>query len=233
MPDLVEAGVGFENWAAAREDIAKRFPVGLRGTGAPLPVLLTPARIGDAQFHDIDQRYEVTVTDNSHEAIALTIPAGQHATVDWLHSNKGAVRAMLCEVTAVDLRQELALIAVLFKAGDGKLQVMNLTLDQKTPKKMALGYRALSFLKDKAKFNTARQSAPSTGQVEMLCHAVFAATAEILRFGQSQALDVLCLRADALQLTLLAQALRDLAKDPTADNAMRVSYLSTQACLHG
>jgi hypothetical protein len=231
MPDLVEAGAAFENWAAVREDIAKRSPVGLRGTGAPVPVLLAPTHIGDAQFHDLDQRYEVTVADNSHAAMALTIPADQHATVAWLHSNKGAVRAMLCEVTAVDLRRQLTLIAVLFKAGDGTLQVMNLTLDQPPKKKSAFGDRALSFLKDRVRLGTSRLDAQPTGQVERLFLAVLNATAETLRFGQSEALEELARRTDALQLALLSRALRDLSKDPTAVQAMRVSYLSTQAML--
>ncbi len=230
-PDLIQTGTAFQNWAEARADIAKRSFVGLRGTGAPVPVLLAPAHVGDAQFHDLDQRYEVTVTDNSHAAIALTIPADQHVTVAWLQSNKNVVRAMLCEVTVVNLRQQLTLIAVLFKADDGKLAVMNLTLDQLPQKKAAFGDRALSFLKDRVKFGGAGHATPSAGQVEMLCHAVFDATAETLRFGQSEALDALIERADALQLALLAQALRSLSKDPVADRALRVSYLATQALL--
>lgn len=229
--DLVGAGAAFQNWAEARADIANRSHVGLRGTGAPVPLLLAPANIGDAQFHDLDQRYEVSVKDNSQAAIALTIPADQHATVVWLQSNKAAVRALLCEVTAVDLRQQLTLIGVLFKAGDGRIEAMNLTLDQQPRQKAAFGERALSFLKDRMKFGVTEHGTQTVGQVEMLCHAVFDATTETLRFGQSGALEALTQRADALQLALLAQALRDLAQDPTTDQALRVGYLATQTLL--
>jgi len=231
IPDLVEVGAAFKNWAAACEDISKRSPIGLRGTGAPVPVMLAPTHIGDAQFHDLEQRYEVTVADDSHSAMALTIPADQHETVAWLHSNKGVVHAMLCEVTAVDLRQQLTLVAVVFKAGDGQMEVTNLTLDQQPQKKAAFGDRALSFLKGKAKFGAMVPNSQPAGQVETLCHAVFDATIETLRFGQSTALEALTQRADALQLALLAQALRGLAQDPTPDQALRVAYLATQTIL--
>ncbi|MCK0097299.1 hypothetical protein MWU60_17105 [Yoonia sp. F2084L] len=229
MPDLIQAA--FQNWAEARADIARRASVGLRGTGAPVPVLLAPAHIGDAQFHDLDQRYEVSVADQNNAAIAVTIPADQHTTVAWLQSNKAAVRAMLCEVTAVDLRQQLTLVAVLFKAGDGTLAVMNLTLDQQPQKKTAFGDRALSFLKDKVRFGGVGPGALPAGQVSVLCHAVFDSVAEVLRFGKSPGLGALTARADDLQLALLAQALRDFEKETTADQAMRVSYLAAQAAL--
>jgi hypothetical protein len=93
------------------------------------------------------------------------------------------------------------------------------------------GDRALSFLKDRVRLGTSTRGAQPTGQVERLCLAVLDATAETLRFGQSEALEELARRTDALQLALLSQALRDLSRDPTAAQAMRVSYLSTQGML--
>ncbi len=231
MPDLIAASAAHQNWAEARLDIAKRSPAGLRGTGAPVPVLLGPTHIGDASFNDLDQCYELAVADNSHTVIPLTILADQHQAVAWLQGNKSTVYALLCEVTAADLKQRLTVIAVISKTGGGGLQVMNLTLDQPPQRKTTFGDRALSVLKDKVKLGAAGHVKPAAGPVERLCQAVFDATVAILRFGQSDNLDALAQRADALQLALLAQALRDLANDPTADQALRVSYLTTQIAL--
>ncbi|WP_299295572.1 hypothetical protein [uncultured Tateyamaria sp.] len=228
MPDMAATGAAFDNWAAARADIAKRSPTGLRGTGAPVPVLLMPARIGDAHFRDLDQCYELHVTDNTQATIALTIPADQHKTVEWLHHNKASVHAMLCEVTVADLAQQLTLVTVLHKTRGDPLAALNLTLDQQPEKKTAFGDRALSFLKDKVKSRSTDQTLRPTLPVTQLCHAVFDATGEVLRFGQSPALDGLAERADALQLALLADALRGLTQQPTTEQALRVSYLTTQ-----
>ncbi len=231
MPDLMDAGAGFRSWAEARADIARRSPVGLQKTAAPIPILLTPLHVGDARFHEIDQCYEVTIADKDHATMTITLPSDQHGTIALLQSHRTAIHAMLCEATVTDLRRRLNLISVLFKVGGNSLEVVNITLDQPQLKKSAFGSRALSFLKNTVKIGAVRPSTQPAGQIEALCHSVLDATAETLRFGQSEDLAELSQRSDGLQLALLAKGLRHLTQDPTADQALRVVYLATQIAL--
>lgn len=228
IADLTTAGVIMRDWATARADIAARSPNGLRRMGSPVPILLSPTDIGAANFNDFDQCYQLAIIDQNRAVWELTIPATQHKTVAWLQTNKTVVHAVLCEASMVDLKLRLTPISVLISNPSGQLEALNLSLDTLPADKTTFGNRALSFLKDKIKFDGAPHIPAPTSNIDKLGNAIFDATAEVMRFGQSSALAELSAQADALQLALLAQALRDLAETPAADQAMRVSYLTSE-----
>ncbi|PRY76570.1 hypothetical protein CLV80_10834 [Yoonia maritima] len=225
-PDVIaqlnNAGAVFANWDDAQDDIAKRSPAGLRRMGSAVPILLAPIDIGTANFEDINQQYQLPIADQTRASWNLTLSAKQHKTVAWLQDNKANIRLLFCEATVVDLRLRLTPVSVMIGQ-----HMINLSLDTLPDAKSTLGNRARSFLKSKISSGSTLAQA-SLSAIEQLGNAVFDATAEVMRFGQSNTLMALADQAETLQLALLAQALRDLSQTPDANQAMRVSYLASE-----
>lgn len=235
---VAEAGALFDDWNALKADLARRFPRGLKRTGAAVPVLLAPSAISGATFDDIAQSYRLSALDRTGRGLELTLPVEQARVADWLLENGKLIAAILCEARLGIFGLQLEPVTVHSRPGrDGELKVRNLTLD--APDELlaegrnGLGQRALKFLT--ARNSPSVHDSDPTDAVSLLGVRITEAVAETLRHRHTETLRPLVDEADRLGLAMLARALRAFNDEPVPGQALRVSYLNSEirkdACL--
>ncbi|SMR82059.1 hypothetical protein SAMN04488030_2398 [Aliiroseovarius halocynthiae] len=218
--EMREATSVYNDWEKLLADLRSRVGTGLSRAATPLPSLIAPISIDEAQFDDIAQLYRWQARDRSGNVLSLSAHSRDVDHLKSLHTQfPGAVALLvISSITADELRHDP--VTLLRPMGEG-ISATNLDFQPAPDGKLIVRVKR-GLQRGFRKLQGGVGSSPQAG----FASQVLAKLAEQCRHHQPDTLAALAKTAEARQLLLLADSLEKLITDPDPSSILAAAYLS-------
>jgi len=221
---LLDAEVACRDWSQLRTLLAETAGSGLRRRAAPVPALLVPTGFRGFGFNDLEQVYELEVTDELGDVISLSIPGDEHRTAERLRQLGRRIEAILVEVTIGMHRLSYRPVSVV-TAFRKTVNVHNVDFDN-WPSRWRLG-KTLGKLGEVLSLGKHAVATDFDPLRSLLADAVDGLVAHLAQSSTSD-LDRLARRCEEGGLLSLANAIRAADNSASAGDALKAAYVAAE-----